>query len=72
MTKASIINDIESLTEAELVAVAPYLAADLAAVADLALLRDEIAKGRASSREEPLVDHTDLMARVRGQLEPRS
>ena len=68
MTRSQIIERIQSLSEADLARVAPYLEADLDAVADLDDLRAEIARGRASAASEPLLDDEQVVDAVRRRL----
>jgi hypothetical protein len=68
MTRAGLLQRIESLTDDELDRVAPYLEADLDAVADLPSLREAIEGGVESARTEPLFDHESVMAMGRARL----
>ena len=68
MTRADVLQRIESLTDDDLNRVAPYLEADLDAVADLPALRDAIEGGMESARTEPLLDHEAVMAMGRARL----
>ena len=68
MSRAAVIQRIESLTEVEFERVAPYLEADLEAADDLPDLRAEIERGEESARSEPLLEHETVMAMGRARL----
>jgi hypothetical protein len=68
MTRAAMLQRIESLTEDEFERVEPYLAADLDLAADLPDLRAEIERGLESALTEPLLDHETVMAMGRARL----
>lgn len=68
MTRAQLIQRIQSLSEDELSRVAPYLEADLDALADLAGLIEEIRLARESERTEPLLADEDVLRSVLERL----
>jgi hypothetical protein len=65
MTRAEVLERIESLTDEEFDRVAPYLEADLDAADDLPDMMDAIARGRESARTEPLLDDDAVFAMAR-------
>jgi hypothetical protein len=68
MTRADVLQRIQSLTESEFEQVLPYLQADLDAAPELPDLRAEIVRGEESARAEPLLDHEAVMAMGRARL----
>lgn len=64
MTRAELIERIERMSDDEMERVGPYLEADLDVIDELASVHREIELGRASAKDEPLVDHADVMAAV--------
>ena len=61
MTRAELIERIDRMSDDELDQVGPYLEADMDALDELDRVRGEIDLGRASARDEPLVDHATVM-----------
>ena len=59
------------MSDDELDRVGPYLAADLEALDGFEGVQREIALGRASAREEPLMDHEGVMAAALERLTVR-
>jgi hypothetical protein len=72
MTKSQIIERIEALSDEDMARVAPYLEADLDALADADEVREEIRKGRASAATEALVDDDEVVETVLRQLSGRA
>ena len=68
MTRSHLIDRIQALSEADLARVAPFLEADLDAVADLDDLREEVRKGRESARSHPLLEDDDIVQAVLRRL----
>ncbi len=68
MTRSQLIARIQSLSEADLARIAPYLQADLDAVADLEDVRAEVARGRSIAASEPLLDDEQVVESVRSRL----
>jgi hypothetical protein len=68
MTRADVLQRIQSLTESEFDRILPYLQADLDAADDLPDLSAEIARGEESARTEPLLEHETVMAMGRARL----
>jgi hypothetical protein len=72
MTRAELIERIGRMSDTEIDQVAPYFEADMDALAELDGLRREVELGRASAREEPLIDHADVMSGALARLPARS
>ncbi len=72
MTRAELMERIDRMSDAEIDQVGPYLEADMDALDELGGLRREIELGRASAREEPLVDHAAVMSGALALLSSRS
>jgi hypothetical protein len=64
MTRNDLIDRIKNLSEEELRRVGPYLAADLDALEDLDELKAEVARGRESARQEPLLDDEAVASQI--------
>jgi hypothetical protein len=71
MKRAALIARIDRMSDDELERVGPYLEADLDAVDQLESVQREIALGRASARDEPLVEHAAVMPPARTCLSAR-
>ena len=72
MTRSELIERIQSLSESDLARVAPFLEADLDAVADLDDLREEVRKGRESARDQALLEDDQVVEAVRRRLGERA
>jgi hypothetical protein len=68
MTKSELIKRLESLTDDQFSAVAPYLEADLEAADDLPALISEVEAGRESRDAEPLLTTRQTLAKARQRL----
>jgi len=68
MTRAALLQRIDSLSDDEFDRVAPFIEADLDAVDALPELYEEIRRGQESARTEPLLDHDAVMAMGRARL----
>jgi hypothetical protein len=68
MTKSELIKRLESLTDDQFSAVAPYLEADLEAADDLSALISEVEAGRESRDAEPLLTTRQTLAKARQRL----
>lgn len=68
MTRQAILKKLEQMSDEEFELVAPYLEADLESMDALADLHREIAAGRLSAREDPVLDAKTVYARVRDAL----
>ncbi len=68
MSRADVVQRIESLTDEAFDRIAPYLEADLDAADEMPDLRAEIERGLESARTEPLLDHEAVMAMGRARL----
>lgn len=68
MTKQQIIEKLDTLSDAELQRVLPYLEADLNAIEGLDELHRHIQLGRNSAACEPLQDSSQLYDRLRQSL----
>ena len=66
--RAALIDRIHSLSDEEIERVGPYLHADLDAVIDLDTLEKEMALGRESAQNDPLLDDEEVDRRVRDRL----
>lgn len=68
MTRTQLIDRIQALSETDLARVAPFLEADLDALADLDDLREEVRKGRESARIQPLLEDDEVVQAVLRRL----
>lgn len=68
MTRQALLKKLELMSDEEFELVAPYLEADLESMDALAGLHREIAAGRLSAREDPVLDAKTVYARVRDAL----
>ena len=71
MTRAQLLERIGRMSDNELDRVGPYLEADLDALDGFEGVEREIALGRESAREEPLMDHEAVMAAALERLAVR-
>ena len=68
MSRLELIERIKLLSEDEVDRVAPYIAADLDALADLDGVREEVRLGRVSAATEPMLEDADVLAQVLKRL----
>lgn len=68
VNRRELIQRIDSLSDAEMERIGPYLEADLDALVDLDDLRSEVARGRESARTEPLLDDAEVALQVLARL----
>jgi len=68
MTRTDLIERLKALSDDEVARIAPYLEADLDAVADIEELREEVRRGRASAADEGLLDDDEVLQSVLDRL----
>lgn len=68
MTKDAFLRQVESLSDEQFAKVSAFLEADLEALEVLDALRDEVAEGRRSAAEQPLLDAKDVYHNARRKL----
>ena len=68
MTRTDLIERLNALSDDEVARIAPYLEANLDAVADIEELREEVRRGRASAADEGLLDDDEVLQSVLDRL----